>query len=204
MQSLAILGASGHGKVIADIAEECGWDKITFFDDAWPGKAQNGSWTVIGNTMSLLNSINSYGGVIVAIGDNKLRKHKLDFFEKEGIQLVTLIHPSATISKYARLGIGTVVMPGVVVNAGADIGKGVILNTSCTVDHDCRLGDAVHISPGAHLAGNVTVGTMSWVGISASIRQNIAIGKEVIVGMGAAVVSDLPDSVTAVGIPSQF
>jgi sugar O-acyltransferase (sialic acid O-acetyltransferase NeuD family) len=203
MKRLAIMGASGHGKVVADIAELCDW-QVEFFDDAWPKIRKNGDWKVVGNTETLLSQLARYNGMIVAIGDNTIRYKKLQELKDIGAPLVTLVHPGATVSQYTVMGAGSVVMAGVVVNVGATIGDGAILNTGCCVDHDCILGDSVHISVGARLAGKVCVGDKSWVGIGASVRQGINIGSNVIVGAGAAVVSHLPNDVTAVGVPARY
>jgi len=203
LKRLAILGASGHGKVVADTAESCGWSSISFFDDAWPDVKLNGVWSVVGNTQSLLDQLADFDGVVVAIGNNRIRYEKMLQLESAGALLVPLIHPSAVVSKYASIGKASVVFAGCVVNVGCRVGKGCILNTACTVDHDAVLGDAVHISPGAHLAGGVTVGDRSWVGIGASVRQMIAIGSDVMIGAGAAVVAHVPDGETVVGVPAR-
>jgi sugar O-acyltransferase (sialic acid O-acetyltransferase NeuD family) len=203
MKKLAILGASGHGKVVADTAECCGWQSVEFFDDAWPELQINGAWSVVGDTAALMGRLADFDGVVVAIGNNRIRHAKLLELRAEGAHLVTLVHPAATVSRYAVIGDGTVVFAGAVVNAGARIGTAAILNTSCSIDHDCLLDDAVHISPGARLAGGVQVGDLSWVGIGASVRQLISIGQRVVVGAGSAVVSDIPDDVTVAGVPAQ-
>ena len=49
---LAILGAGGHGKVVAEAAELIGWCDIVFFDDA-VGKCRLTEWEVIGDTAAL-------------------------------------------------------------------------------------------------------------------------------------------------------
>jgi sugar O-acyltransferase (sialic acid O-acetyltransferase NeuD family) len=203
MKKLAILGASGHGKVVADTAECCGWQSVEFFDDAWPELQINGAWSVVGDTAALMGRLADFDGVVVAIGNNRIRHAKLLELRAEGAHLVTLVHPAATVSRYAVIGDGTVVFAGAVVNAGARIGTAAILNTSCSIDHDCLLDDAVHISPGARLAGGVQVGDLSWVGIGASVRQLISIGQRVVVGAGSAVVSDIPDDLTVAGVPAQ-
>ncbi|EAT16124.1 acetyltransferase [Desulfuromonas acetoxidans] len=204
MNRLAILGASGHGKVIADIAECCGWQVIDFFDDAWPDVACIGSWNVVGVTNTLISKLHEYTGVVVAIGNNKIRNRKMFQLKELKAPLVSLVHPSATVSRYTVIGSGSVLMAGVVVNAGTTIGDGAILNTCCSVDHDCILGDGVHVSPGAHLAGNVCLGDASWVGIGASVRQGITLGANVTVGAGATVVSDFPDDVIVTGVPARI
>jgi sugar O-acyltransferase (sialic acid O-acetyltransferase NeuD family) len=203
VRRLAILGASGHGKVVADTAECCGWQTIEFFDEAWPDLEHNGVWPVVGNMATLIEQLSGFEGVLVAIGDNRIRHAKLVELGATGARLATLIHPSASVSRYAAIGEGTVVFAGAVVNAYAYISRGVILNTGCSVDHDCVLGEAVHISPGARLAGGVQVGSQSWIGIGASVRQLICIGQRTTVGAGSAVVSDIPDDVIVAGVPAK-
>lgn len=204
MKRLAILGASGHGKVVADAAECSGWQGIEFFDDAWPQRDCNGAWRVVGNTDCLLSRSEHFDGMLVAIGDNRIRLAKLYELREAGARLATVIHPSATVSRHARIDAGSVVFAGAVVNADAHIGIGSILNTGCSIDHDCFLGKAVHISPGARLAGGVRVGDQSWIGIGACVRQLICIGREVRVGAGAAVVADVADGLTVVGVPARI
>lgn len=203
MKRLAIVGAGGHGKVVADTAERCGWQLIEFFDDGWPRCGMNGVWPVIGDISMLINTLEEFDGVVVAIGDNRVRRSKLEELANAGARLVSLVHPSATISRHASVGIGSVVFAGAVVNPGACIGRGVILNTGCSIDHDCIVEDGVHISPGARLAGTVRVGSMSWIGIGACVRQSIHIGSDVTVGAGAAVINDIADSLLVVGVPAK-
>lgn len=203
MKRLAILGASGHGKVVADTAECCGWPIVEFFDDAWPARQSNGSWAVTGDSAVLLARLLEFDSVVVAIGNNAMRQAKLIALQAANAHLATLIHPSATVSRYAVMGEGSVVFAGAVVNADARIGLGAILNSGCRVDHDCVLGDAVHISPGACLAGGVRVGEQSWIGIGACVRQMIQIGQRVMVGAGSVVVSNVPNDVTVAGVPAK-
>lgn len=204
MKSLAILGASGHGKVLADIAELVGWGTVHFFDDGWPEKQQIGPWDVVGNTQSLISESPSYQGVIVAIGNNAIRLAKQLILEQAGCHLINLVHPSAVVSKYAILESGSVIMANAVINPFSQLGRACIVNTSATVDHDCVLSDGVHISPGANLAGGVTIGQCSWVGVGAAVRQLITIGDDVIVGAGAAVVSNLSSNNKFVGMPAKL
>lgn len=204
MKRLAILGASGHGKVVADCAELCGWESVSFFDDAWPAKQSNGAWPVDGDTRSLLARLSEFDGVLVAIGNSWVREAKLQILFEEGATLPTLIHPSAVVSHYAVVGAGSVLFAGAVVNVDCQIGWGGIINTGATIDHDCVLGNAVHVSPGAHLAGGVIVGDRSWVGIGSSVRQLVRIGCDVMVGAGAAVVSDISDACVVTGVPARM
>lgn len=203
MKTLAILGASGHGKVVADCAELCGWQAVSFFDDAWPEKQINGHWPIQGNTADLLQRVREFDGVLVAIGNNTIRDAKLRALLDADASVPVLLHPSSVVSRYASLGPGSVVFAGAVVNADARIGFGAIINTGATVDHDCVLGDSVHVSPGANLAGGVGVGDLSWLGIGSAVLQLVQIGSAVMVGAGAVVIADVPDSVTVTGVPAR-
>ena len=203
MRRLAILGASGHGKVVADAAELSGWDEVVFFDDAWPQVTSNSVWPVLGNTAALLDSLDAFAGVAIAIGNNVIRLDKLKQLREQGAILPVIIHPSAVISRYATLGEATVVCAGVVVNADARVGAAAILNTGCSVDHDCVLADAVHISPGARLAGGVQVGQCSWIGMGAVVRQLLSVGAYSVVGAGAAVVKNVGEHTAVIGVPAQ-
>lgn len=201
MKSLAILGASGHGKVVAEAAELSGWNAICFFDDAYSGNQKNNNWPVIGNTSDLLNRLGEFNAIHVAIGNNQIRLSKIATLKEAGAVLATIIHPSASISKSANIKEGVSIFANSTVNADAVIGTGSILNTSSSVDHDCSLGDGVHISPGVHLGGHVKVGNRSWIGMGSVVIQCVEIGGDVIIGAGSAVISGIPDFTVAVGTP---
>ncbi|MDN5843633.1 MAG: acetyltransferase [Alcaligenaceae bacterium] len=203
MKRLAILGASGHGKVVAEAALAAGWDAVDFYDDAWPGKRRIGKWVISGDTTALLKDPGGFDGVIVAIGNNAIRMTKIQQLQAADLLPATIVHPAAVISASARLGEGTVVMAGVVVNADTVVGAGAILNTSCSIDYDCELGEGVHISPGAHLGGQVRIGDQSWVGIGASIKQGTTVGSAVMIAAGAAVIDDIADNLTVAGVPAK-
>ena len=201
---LALLGASGHGKVVADAALSSGWEAVDFFDDAWPARDRNSHWLVIGGSGDLVARLAQYDGVLVSIGDCQIRRDKHFMLAAVGAPLCTVVHPSASVSRYAVLGVGTVVMPGAVVNVDASVGVACIINTGANVDHDCVLGDAVHIAPGAHLSGQVEVGSCSWVGVGASVRQGIVVGARALVGAGAVVVKPVRDDEIVVGNPARL
>lgn len=199
---LAILGASGHGKVVADVAELLGYQHV-FFDDAYPEKQASEAWPIVGTGADLFERLAEFNCVAVAIGNNLIRFEKITALKKSGAKLPTIIHPSAVVSQYAKIGEGSVVFAGVVVNAFATIGVGAILNTSCTVDHDCQLGDAVHICPGANLAGGVTIADCSWVGIGSVVKQFVAVGSNVMIGAGSVVLNHVASGSVVAGNPAK-
>ncbi|MFT4592409.1 MAG: sugar O-acyltransferase (sialic acid O-acetyltransferase NeuD family) [Phycisphaerales bacterium] len=137
--------------------------------------------------------------VIAEIGNNETRSQVLSGLRN----IATIIHKDASVSSRTSLGEGTVVFAQAAINTGATIGRGCIVDTGATVDHDCNLDDGVHISPGANVGGGVTIGICSWVGIGASVKHGVTIGKNVTVRAGAAVVSDIPDNATVVGVPAK-
>ncbi len=200
---LAILGASGHGKVVADAAECSGWQEIVFFDDAWPKVTVNGPWRVQGDTAALLEDLSEFDGVVVGIGNNAIRGAKQSRLSDAGANIVSIIHPAATVSGRARVCAGSVVFANAAVNACASVGLGVIVNTGAVIEHDCTIGDFAHISPNAVLAGGVTLKEQSWVGACASVRQSLEIGEAAIVGMGAVVTKNVPDRLVVAGNPAK-
>jgi len=200
---LAILGASGHGKVVADAAEAAGWQEIVFFDDAWPALQENGPWLVKGDTKALMDALSDYDGVVVGIGNNAIRAKKQMQLVNAGAAVVTIIHPDATVSPHALVGSGSVVFAQAVVNACATLGAGVIVNTGSVVEHDCVVGDFSHVSPNAVLAGGAQLQEQCWVGAGASVRQLLEVGKAAVVGMGAVVTKDVSAGSVVAGNPAR-
>lgn len=193
---LGLIGAGGHGKVVADTALAAGWSDIVFFDRTWPERRENGSWPIVATAPE-----DWAGALFCAVGDNAMRAR---LFADHALEASPVLqHPAAILSPSSRMGAGTLIVAGAIVNADAILGRGTILNTGCSVDHDCILGDFVHISPGARLAGGVRVGARSWIGIGAAIREGVRIGSDVTVGAGAAVVSDIPDGARVAGTPAR-
>lgn len=206
MSDLCIVGAGGHGVVVADAAQASGrWSAIAFFDDRWPDVAAIDRWPVLGALSALRERLAGRNDLqaVVAIGDNRRRLALTRELAAAGARLATVIHPFTAISASAEIGAGSVVLAGSVVNPRARIGEAAILNTRASVDHDCAIGHGVHLCPGSTLAGNVTVHDLAWVGIGSSVIQGVTIGAASIVGAGAAVIRDVREGATVAGCPAR-
>lgn len=199
MKRLVIIGASGHGKVIADIAKQIRYENIVFLDDN-RNLTECASYPVVG---TIDDCKNFYDDFIVAIGNATVRQNIQKQLEQMEKRLSILIHPNAVVADNVTIGKGTVVMAGAVINSETVIGEGCIINTCASVDHDCNISDYVHISVGAHLAGTVSVGEKTWVGIGAVVSNNLNITADCMIGSGAVVISNLNESGTYVGCPAK-
>ncbi|MEK3766897.1 acetyltransferase [Solibacillus sp. FSL K6-4121] len=199
---LLIIGASGHGKVVADIALKMGkWKVVSFLDDD-TNLISSMDLDVIGITNDIFTYKDEYE-IFVGIGNNDTRQRIHEMLETVGASIPTLIHPNTIIGSEVEIGTGTAIMAGVIINCCTKIGKGCIINTGSTVDHDNIIEDYVHISPGANLAGSVKVGHGSWLGIGSVISNNISITKSCKIGAGAVVVKDLIEQGIYTGVPAR-
>ena len=190
---ICLYGASGHAKVIIDLACACNITIRCLIDDNTAIHTLQGIPVI--HTIADLHL-----PIIISIGDNLTRRRIAEAIDCPIAP--PLIHPTACVSPSAVIGSGTVIMAGAVVQAGAHIGSHCIINTGATVDHDCNIGDFVHISPGATLCGAVTIGQGTHIGAGATIIQCRTIGQWSTIGAGAAVISDIPSHTTAVGVPA--
>lgn len=197
--NIVIVGAGGHGKVIADIAKLNGYRKIVFLDDDIKLNKSE-IYSVHGTTRDIPKYKDKFD-FIIAIGNNQIRKNITLQLNEQNIEQAVLIHPSAIIDSTVHIEEGTVIMANAVINAECKIGKGVIINTGSTVDHDCVIEDFTHICPGVHIAGTVKIGRYDWIGIGANIINNISICNDVIIGAGSTVIQNINDRGTYVGSP---
>lgn len=198
-KKLILIGASGHGKVIADIAKKNGYSEIAFLDDN-EAIRQCAGYAVLDKTDAAIRF--SDCDFIVSIGNAKVRQRLQEQLERDGLSVVTLIHPNAIIADGVEIGKGTVVMAGAVVNPYAVIGQGCIINTCASVDHDCNIEDYVHVSVGSHVAGTVRIGKRTWIGAGAVVRNNLSICADCMLGAGAVIVKDITESGIYVGVPA--
>ncbi|HIU64736.1 MAG TPA: acetyltransferase [Candidatus Avacidaminococcus intestinavium] len=199
MNKLIIIGASGHGKVVADIAEQNGYKEIFFLDDNENVKECYG-YPVIGKSSDSVKYSNC--DFFIAIGNSFIREKLYAKIKTIG-NITTLIHPRAILAHTVKVGRGTVIVAGAIINSDTTIGEGCIINTGATIGHDNVIGDFSHISAGTHLAGAVNIGHNTWVSVGAVIINNTSVCANCCIGAGAVVVKSIRQPGTYIGIPAK-
>jgi sugar O-acyltransferase (sialic acid O-acetyltransferase NeuD family) len=202
---IAVYGAGGHGKVVADVARSAGWLVTCFVDDASARSGSTFFGAPIRSWVDFLSRPPSTrrSAIALGIGDNAARERVYEKARARGVLLPVLVHHMAVVAPTATLGDGTVVMAGAVVNPDAQVGVGVILNTGSVVEHDCVVGVFAHLSPNSALGGAVHVGNLTHLGLGAVVLPGVRIGNRVRVGAGGAVIRDVDDDLTVVGVPAR-
>lgn len=193
MGKLLILGAGGHGRVVAEAAAlEGRWEAIAFLDDIRKDSMVDGL-PVLGGLVDYRAYIGDYGQAAVAIGDNAKRLEWLERLCDAGYGLPVIVHPKAAVSPRSQVGQGTVILAGAVVNPGVVLGEGCIVNIHAAIDHDCRIGKGVHIATGANLRSMVTVGDTALIGAGACLASRARVGPGAVVNEGAVVIEEIEE-----------
>jgi sugar O-acyltransferase (sialic acid O-acetyltransferase NeuD family) len=202
---VVILGAGGHGAVVAECVRAANQlEPLGFLDDdaALHGKQVLGL-PVLGAIGALDALPAEAEGVLLAVGNNRSRVALLGTARARGVDRPVVVHPRAWVSPSAQLAAGTVVVGGAVINARALVGPACIINTCASVDHDCVLGEGVHVAPGARLAGGVRVGARSFIGMGAMVIEGVSIGEGCLVAAGAVVLRNTLPGERVAGVPAR-
>lgn len=206
---VVIVGAGGLGREFLDVIEAVNrakpvWRVIGFIDDnpKFSGTKVSG-YPVLGGSSWFAKPEATNVGVVVAIGDNRVRRRVVESISSRKVHFPNLIHPSAIVTRFVELGQGIVITAGCVLTNNISIGDNSILNLDCTVGHDTVLEKFVNLNPGVHINGNNHVKEGAYVGSGAVTIQGISLGRWSIVGAGAVVVRHVPDKVVAVGVPAK-
>lgn len=198
-----IIGSGGHGRaVLGCIAALDTFDVVELATNADNPEPIPG-YRILDERMMTLDDIASeYDAVVVAIGDNRVRLQKIERLLRAGASLPVIAHPSATVSKFAESGFGTVIMAGAVVNPFARVGVGCVINTGAIVEHDCSVGDGAHLSPNSAMGGGSSLGRRAWLCIGSNVADHVALAADSILAGGSCLVVDAAVSGLYAGVPA--
>ena len=205
---MLVWGAGGHGKVLTDaLLAASQWEVAGIIDE--DGNKNNTEVLGINVTLfegDLREAAKRFrcDAVAVAIGDNYTRCEKFQLLRDAGLSAANVVHPSAHVSPFVKLGEGVVILAGATVNPGTIIEDNVCVNTAASVDHDNHLAYSCHIFPHATLTGTVHIEEFAYVGAGAVVTPNRKVGKYSFVGAGAVVVNDVPEGAVVCGVPAKF
>lgn len=188
-KDLILVGGGGHCKSVIDVAESAGFQIKGILDvPENVGRTVLG-YPIIGTDDQIKDYVNEVV-FMVTVGHIKDAALRIRLYQKiadAGGRFATIVASTAHVSKYARVGEGTVVMHHAVVNADAEIGKGCIINTFANIEHDAKIGDYCHISTGAMVNGNCKVGSETFLGSQSVMVNGIEITDGCVVGAGSLV-----------------
>lgn len=203
-KELILVGGGGHCKSVIDVAESAGYQIKGILD--MPVNVGNKvlGHSIIGTDDQIINYVDD-ALFIVTVGHIKDATLRIKLHQRiidAGGNLATIVAPTAHVSRYAHLGVGTVVMHHAVVNADANIGRGCIINTFANIEHDARIGDYCHISTGAIVNGNCIVGNEIFLGSQSVVVNGIEITDGCVIGAGSLVRKNLSQKGVYSGIPA--
>lgn len=140
--------------------------------------------------------------LVAAIGRPVWRRKMVEQAKEFGAKFMSVIHPTVTISKFAKIGEGTIfqrfcgIMPNVV------IGDFFVGNAFTSIGHDSQIGNYVHVNPYGFIAGNSIIGSDVFVGVKATILT-CTVGDGAVIGACALVTKDVPNNTLAKGMPAK-
>ncbi len=204
---ILVIGAGGHGRVVADALRAAGKKVLGFLDSArhLHGKYVGGL-PVLGGDECLQDHPPASVGLANGIGSTTVTAARRQVYERltaAGFEFETVRHPAAIIAPSVVLSAGAQVMAGAVLQPGVIVGEDTIINTGALVDHDCVIGSHCHLAPGVVLSGTVRVGDGCHIGTAASVIQGITIGPDALIAAGAVVVNDVSAGTRMAGMPAR-
>lgn len=188
-KDLVIYGAWYFSDVVAELAVEQGWNVVGRIDPQPP---------------THINALDHFpdGSVsFVAIGDNMLRRHVTEQLEARSRNIISLIHPTATISPSSVIGAGSYISENAVIRTKSLIGRGVTVNAGAVIGHHVNIGDFVVLGSNTAVASRGTVGSGTMLGVGACMRPTCMVGENCTIGAGSVIVSDIPAESVAAGNP---
>jgi sugar O-acyltransferase (sialic acid O-acetyltransferase NeuD family) len=206
---MLIAGAGGFAKTVLEVAYQLDLlENLVFYDDINEDIPIN-----LFDRFSILRDIDSAKHYFsktdrrfaLGIGNPFMRQKLAYKLQSIGGELITLISPEANVGHFGtKVGQGTVILTGTVISNSVSIGEGCLINMNCTIGHDARIGAYAELSPGVFLGGNSNVGNLSSLGAGCTVLAKVNVGDHTVIGAGAVVIKDIPQGVTAIGVPAKI
>lgn len=210
MENLLIIGAGGIGIQIADAVEEINrserqWNLRGFLDDDENKQGIDvAGYPILGRIEDAKKFRDCM--LVLALGNSKNYYIRKRVFKKLGIdskRYATIIHPSATVSRHATLGHGSVVLAGARVMSNTLIGNHAFILANAYVGHDDVIQDFVTITNSASISGMSIIEEGCYIGANSSVLERIVVGKWSLIGLGSVVLKDVPAFSVVVGNPGK-
>ena len=206
MKKLILIGGGGHCISCIDVIEAQGIYSISGILDMAENLGKSVlDYKVIGTDNDIVNYVKDHH-FLITVGQTKnalIRKKIFENLIAVSAEMAIIISPTARISKYAKIGVGTCILHNSSVNANVQIGVNCIVNTGANVEHDCNIGNHSHISTHAVINGGCVIEDGCFVGSNATIVQNICIPAESVIGAGAVVLNSFSTKGTFIGNPAK-
>jgi len=209
VKSVVIVGAGGFGREVLEIFKDQNrisrsWNILGFVDEnkQLQEKTLNG-YPVLGGLDWLREHNNPTLGCVVAIGTCETRKQVVERLQEIGVNFYDAIHPSVIMSDSVKMGTDVIICAGSILTVNIKIGDHVHINLNSTIGHDAVIGSYCTINPIVAINGNNHLGEGVYVGTGATFIQEVSIGSWSTIGAGAVVIGDIPEKVTAVGVPAK-
>lgn len=206
------VGAGGHAKILVELLERAEKYELVGFTDAdpkrWGTKVMG--YPVLGGDEELAGLYaKGIRAAFIGVGavsstGTRLRARLFRQAVSLGFQMLTLIHPQASVSPSATVRVGSVVMAGSVVSTEVRVGDNVVIYPGTVIEHDSVIDNHVHLSPGVLLAGGVHIEEGAFIGIGTSIIQGVHVGRGTTIGAGSVVLGDVPANVIVAGVPARI
>ena len=208
-QDVAIIGAGAFAREVLDVFDAatadggalavCGF--VVDAEYGTPGTDINGR-PILGG----FDWLEEHASTVRFICGVGAPQHRIKLVRRSmaaGARFVSIVHPSAILTRWVEIGEGVVITAGCILTNRIRLGNHVQLNLLTTVGHDARLGDFATTAPGVNLSGNVTLGEGAYIGTGANVIEKTSIGAWSIVGAGSTVIRDVPANSTSVGTPAK-